>query len=754
MNIMKIYRSKWVKMWLFFCFLTLFSNLNMTQVNAKAENIYSITEQNQEELVKIKNSYTSDISIGEGVMLQGFYWLCPEGDWWNTINSYIPEFSSVGFDAIWLPAPNKASSTSGVTGMGYEPYDYYDLGSFDQRGNIRTRFGTRNELDDLISQAHNNGIAMIADIVVNHNNGGDPEFNPFLATTTYTDFTNIASGLFPRNYTCFHPCEYEEADEGVFAIFPDLCHANPYVRNELINWGLWLKNDIGFDGWRFDNVVNFHASFISDWMGNVGGWGVAENWNGDRNVLHSYLDATDNSVSAFDFPLLYRLKAMSDGYGNYYMNNLRYDNGLLGTRPFQSSTFVMNHDTERDENSMIINNRHLSYAYILTHEGYPSVFWPDYFDVQYNSHIKNLVQIHNNYAKGTTTVLHGDSDLYIAQRNGDPGLIIAINDNPTEYKTASIQTKWVNTVLYDMTGHAPDIEIDSTGGTTIQVPPNDYSIYTIDDNFTYPAWVPDDSNPYVSQIIDNTSISIGDGLNGYWGFPTYFDPVYDTAGRPEDLSYLYLNHDDHYLYVGFPYRENTWTSGGNLHFGIAIDNKPGGSHWDPGVHSNISYTGNNIPDYIYYFETDVDEEPSNEIQSVTKYSYIDEKWDTGVNLEKDTEFTSSSSLKFAELKIPLEEIEFSSGGNISVKLFSSQEGKPGAADSVPQDNFTSDYGEDASWLTMPPSIEIVVSQLPDDSSKKINAYPPILLFLVFTSIPVIILIQNIKKSDKEKSLFY
>ena len=41
------------------------------------------------------------------------------------------------------------------------------------------------------------------------------------------------------------------------------------------------------------NVVNFHASFISNWMEDVGGWGVVENWNGDRNVLHDYLDATD-----------------------------------------------------------------------------------------------------------------------------------------------------------------------------------------------------------------------------------------------------------------------------------------------------------------------------------------------------------------------------------------------------------------------------------------------------------------------------
>lgn len=63
--------------------------------------------------------------------------------------------------------------------MGYDPYDFYDLGEFDQKGSIPTWFGTRQELESLIGSAHSHGLSLIADIVINHNSGADAqEVNP------------------------------------------------------------------------------------------------------------------------------------------------------------------------------------------------------------------------------------------------------------------------------------------------------------------------------------------------------------------------------------------------------------------------------------------------------------------------------------------------------------------------------------------------------------------------------------------------
>ena len=71
-----------------------------------------------------------------GAILQAFYWDCPKAEnrehqWWVLIKSKLPSIAQAGFTALWLPPANKAA---GWKSMGYDPYDYYDLGEFDQKG--------------------------------------------------------------------------------------------------------------------------------------------------------------------------------------------------------------------------------------------------------------------------------------------------------------------------------------------------------------------------------------------------------------------------------------------------------------------------------------------------------------------------------------------------------------------------------------------------------------------------------------------
>ncbi len=96
-----------------------------------------------------------------GVMLQAFYWDCPqtenrEHQWWSFIKSKLPAIAQAGFTALWLPPANKAASWKS---MGYDPYDYYDLGEFDQKGGVPTWFGPKADLLDLIESAHAAGTA-------------------------------------------------------------------------------------------------------------------------------------------------------------------------------------------------------------------------------------------------------------------------------------------------------------------------------------------------------------------------------------------------------------------------------------------------------------------------------------------------------------------------------------------------------------------------------------------------------------------
>lgn len=88
--------------------------------------------------------------------------------------------------------------------MGYDPYDFYDLGNINQKGETKTWFGSKEELLGLIATAHARGMDVYADLVINHNSGGDvQEVNPIDQKQQWTKFTP-RSGKFKRDYTHFH----------------------------------------------------------------------------------------------------------------------------------------------------------------------------------------------------------------------------------------------------------------------------------------------------------------------------------------------------------------------------------------------------------------------------------------------------------------------------------------------------------------------------------------------------------------------
>ena len=109
---------------------------------------------------------------------------------------------------------------------------------------------------------------------------------------------------------------------------------------------------------------------------------MGECWDNERTIddwlgeVNSY---TDNPVSAFDFPLHYLLKNLCDSYG-FSLSGLAIPATVVQDTPAQAVTFVDNHDTIRDPGNAINNDKLLAYSFILTHEGYPSVFWMDWYN--------------------------------------------------------------------------------------------------------------------------------------------------------------------------------------------------------------------------------------------------------------------------------------------------------------------------------------------------------------------------------------
>jgi len=220
-------------------------------------------------------------------------------------------------------------------------------------------------------------------------------------------------------------------------------------------------------------------------------YGVGECWDSERTIT-DWLDETniwsDNPVGAFDFPLRWRLQGLCDQYG-FSLRNLPAPGVLLSDRPAQAVTFVENHDVARS--SPIINDKLLAYAFILTHEGYPCVFWQDYFNYNLGqpgrqSGIEALVQAHERYAGGQTQVLYVDDDLYVIQRTGSdkqPGLVFVLN-NSGDWSGAAVKTQWQKTLFKPVawsgssdTGIPQDKWTDDSSTADFWAPPRGYVVY-------------------------------------------------------------------------------------------------------------------------------------------------------------------------------------------------------------------------------------------------------------------------------------
>ena len=94
----------------------------------------------------------------ESVMLQGFYWDSYSDSQWKNLEKQAPELGSY-FSLLWVPQSGKCLEEHNV--MGYTPYYYFDQNS---------SFGSEAELRSMIGAMRQNGVGVLADVVINHHN--------------------------------------------------------------------------------------------------------------------------------------------------------------------------------------------------------------------------------------------------------------------------------------------------------------------------------------------------------------------------------------------------------------------------------------------------------------------------------------------------------------------------------------------------------------------------------------------------------
>lgn len=372
-----------------------------------------------------------------GTMIQFFHWYtAADGNFWNEVKEKAAELSQLGITAVWLPPACKAAS--GADSVGYDIYDLYDLGEFDQKGSVRTKYGTKEEYIEAIKALQASGIQVIVDVVLNHMGGGD-ETETIMAVEVNSENRNesvsepveieaFTKFLFPNrqgkysqfvwDHQCFSGVDFDnrtgktaifnilqewgddweqmvddEKGNYDYLMFNDVEFRNPALREELIRWGLWYYHTVGFDGVRLDAVKHISPKFYNEWLEalrkETGSeiFAVGEYWApGQLELLLRYIDATEGRMSLFDSALHHNLHNASKS-GNSYDLRTILDNSLMNAIPDKAVTVVDNHDTQPLQ-ALEAPVEHwfkpLAYSLILLRqEGYPCLFYPDLYGAHY-----------------------------------------------------------------------------------------------------------------------------------------------------------------------------------------------------------------------------------------------------------------------------------------------------------------------------------------------------------------------------------
>ena len=173
-------------------------------------------------------------------LMQYFEWYLPsDRNFWNIVANNARKLSDIGVTGVWLPPAYKG--TSGRNDTGYGVYDLYDLGEFNQKGSIPTKYGTKEEYLNAIKVLKGNNVAVLADIVLNHKMGADEledviaieesgnnrteDISEPITIKAWTKFNfderaNKYSN-FKWNWTHFHGTDWDEAQKrnGIFRFY-------------------------------------------------------------------------------------------------------------------------------------------------------------------------------------------------------------------------------------------------------------------------------------------------------------------------------------------------------------------------------------------------------------------------------------------------------------------------------------------------------------------------------------------------------
>jgi len=376
-------------------------------------------------------------------------WVDTDGDGigdLDGVTAKLDYLQSLGVSGIWLMPINPSPSNHG-----YDVTDYYG---------INPQYGSMQDFEELLAEAHKRGIKVIMDLVMNHSSDQHPWFraalDPASKYRSWYQWSNRGSDLDAISATGT-PAWHARGRQHYLGVFtgamPDLDFDNPAVRQEMIRIGrYWLEK--GVDGFRVDAVQHVYLDFKADtdnpqvlakniaWLTqfragmnavNPQAYIVGEVTQPSAEKLAPYFKPLS---AVFDFPLAEKLIGSARRERNDGLDQLlgHIDSTYRATtgRSGVDARFLSNHDQNRVMSQLDGNPQHMrmAAAMLLTLPGEPFIYYGEEIGMQGRKpdpDIRTPMRWNRaTHAPGETTwrTSHDNPATSVEAQHGDPDSLL------------------------------------------------------------------------------------------------------------------------------------------------------------------------------------------------------------------------------------------------------------------------------------------------------------------------------------------
>lgn len=410
---------------------------------------------------------------------------------WTAIEADLERVADLGASAVWIPQPavSKLSWEDQTYGdregfyegeqsaygrerdphppLGYQPVD---LREFD------SAHGTEDELASLIETAHELGLDVIVDVVLNHmanpdGPDGEVEYPQFDPDEHFHDYGTLGDDCELEGEAADYECD--------LLALPSLDVEHPEVQAAHRAY-LEKVADLGADGIRIDAAAHiwpwYLEEYVNRWADELGLWRVGEVW--DEADVDKLLAFADTGMTVFDFPLF---GAIAEAFEDGSMEELSQDaaRGVVHERPEVAVTFVQNHDATGpgvEPNEPEGRAVELAEAFVLAYAGTPMLYRggaedrPELEDED----LRALVEVSRTLAEGPVIDRHVDEDVYVFEREGN--LLAGIN-TAEEARTVTVETDWRTEPLVDRAGDGANVTTGPDCAIELTVPAEGWVMY-------------------------------------------------------------------------------------------------------------------------------------------------------------------------------------------------------------------------------------------------------------------------------------